>query len=929
MANKVQLKAAGDRDFTDNYPFAELTRIMGFDPRVQPTPRPDEDFEIDLEKELMGMFDPGPDAPIGPAPTQGYPQETDDNLRANDATSAEALEEVFAANLEEELSARADSWDGAEEGASPAGESAAEQTVMRAEADPAHDGDPEGVFDDLAEVDMDFGASSGQAGEEYEGDDRAAEEHAGDETVEASAFEDRNTYRPVSFTPGHASHAAPEQADGEGDAERAAAPVFNIRSYKSAAQQYREARHVQEVAPSSEARAEAPLEEQAQRAKGVDPFDILAALGTERGLPQRRDPLKAKPDTSAELPEEPAAPAPQGEPEIQASKPADGTAYLVADERPFEAEVARAEPETVEREADDVAAEAVPFLDIRPVAPTEYVAADDAGETSGEPVSGPEPATPEIETTEIEEPAIAIADDLDIPVPAFLTEARPAPVFDELDEEFEQAFQALSRQGDAIRQAAAAPEEPSRAQTSTDIEQLFAEELGIGSAAASTVLANAAAGTEKENAGNRLDAFEFDDADFLPEEFAEEARRELGAAFAAEDAGAGNRAGWPTGLPQGRGKLVAVALAGVVVLGGIGVFALSGSGGATGDKPLVLKADAHPVKVKPKNPGGMTVPNQDNKVYERVADGATAVAPEQKKLVSSEEQPVDISAEAKNAASALPGVFEGDQITPVDDDPAVGNDTAAAVSPAAAPKEDIANLIKAAPKGEDRLTPSQSAASGRNDSDILTVTPHKVKTMIVRADGTMVPREEPVSAEPASVSASQAAAEKAEAATSTNLPSAAPIPTHDPQAQPAVTAAKAPQPAAPKTFERADRGQISNAAEVARAPSRPAEQPVAATPQKVASAEPAPAPAPVAEASGDWSVQIASQPTAEAAQKSYQNMARRYASVLGGHAANIVKADIAGKGTYYRVRIAANSKEDAIALCTKYKAAGGSCFVSK
>ncbi|MGN6471152.1 MAG: hypothetical protein ACTHLC_16405, partial [Rhizobiaceae bacterium] len=64
MANKVQLKAAGDQDFKDNDPFAELTRIMGFDPRVQPTPRPDEDFEIDLEKELMGMFDPGPDAPV-------------------------------------------------------------------------------------------------------------------------------------------------------------------------------------------------------------------------------------------------------------------------------------------------------------------------------------------------------------------------------------------------------------------------------------------------------------------------------------------------------------------------------------------------------------------------------------------------------------------------------------------------------------------------------------------------------------------------------------------------------------------------------------------------------------------------------------------------------------------------------------------------
>lgn len=76
-------------------------------------------------------------------------------------------------------------------------------------------------------------------------------------------------------------------------------------------------------------------------------------------------------------------------------------------------------------------------------------------------------------------------------------------------------------------------------------------------------------------------------------------------------------------------------------------------------------------------------------------------------------------------------------------------------------------------------------------------------------------------------------------------------------------------------------------------------------------------------------MQIASQPSAESAQSTYKDLARRYASVLDGHTANIVKADIAGKGTFYRVRIAANSRNDAISLCESYKAAGGNCFVSK
>jgi hypothetical protein len=307
----------------------------------------------------------------------------------------------------------------------------------------------------------------------------------------------------------------------------------------------------------------------------------------------------------------------------------------------------------------------------------------------------------------------------------------------------------------------------------------------------------------------------------------------------------------------------------------------------------------------------MTVPNQDNKVYERVADGATAVAPEQKKLVSTEERPVDIAARTDNGASALPGVFDGDQIkslkdAPSDDGAANGDASDNGVTAVAASKGDIADIIKAAPKGEDRLTPSQDATPKQADNQILSVTPHKVRTMIVRADGTMVPREDPAPVEKAAADTSVEPAE-ADSAVSTDLPPAAPVPTKEPQV------AKAPEAIA-KPAER----HIDTPAKVA-----------AAKPQKVASVEAAPKPAPVTQASGDWSVQIASQPTAEAAQTSYQNMARRYGNILGGHAANIVKADIEGKGTYYRVRIAAGSKEDAIALCTKYKAAGGSCFVSK
>ncbi|RWQ37378.1 MAG: hypothetical protein EOS82_32760, partial [Mesorhizobium sp.] len=77
MADRTQLKAAAQNDIANDDPFAELTRIMGFDPRQPVKPRAqstaaaasqpadDGDFGIDLEKELMGEF--GGDANDGAA----------------------------------------------------------------------------------------------------------------------------------------------------------------------------------------------------------------------------------------------------------------------------------------------------------------------------------------------------------------------------------------------------------------------------------------------------------------------------------------------------------------------------------------------------------------------------------------------------------------------------------------------------------------------------------------------------------------------------------------------------------------------------------------------------------------------------------------------------------------------------------------------
>jgi hypothetical protein len=80
---------------------------------------------------------------------------------------------------------------------------------------------------------------------------------------------------------------------------------------------------------------------------------------------------------------------------------------------------------------------------------------------------------------------------------------------------------------------------------------------------------------------------------------------------------------------------------------------------------------------------------------------------------------------------------------------------------------------------------------------------------------------------------------------------------------------------------------------------------------------------------GGYVIQIASLPSAAEAQTSYNKLSAKFANVIGGHGVDIRKAAIKNKGTYYRVRIPAGSRQEANDLCSRYKAAGGSCLVSK
>jgi hypothetical protein len=708
----------------------------------------------------------------------------------------------------------------------------------------------------------------------------------------------------------------------------------------------------------------APVESAGVEEEPTDPFAILSSLGMQpapRPAPEVPASGEARARTGATYPYSlirPAGPAYAIRTSYTPASPA-----VPADDRPPAAEAAM--PAMAESSASITSSS------------TEEPAGEDHNLAAA--IAANEDYTPDIETIEVHEAPVALADDLDLSVPDYGAEAPRQPVYDDLDHEFEQAFQTLSHGTDAVRQAAVTPTPRSSFDIDEEINQLFrngdadrnSHDDDAAVAAAGLTAAEIAAAHAK------ADALSFDHEDFLPDEYQGFPGDESGYAASARQE-MQEILPPPYAMPLrhgrgGRGLLAAGLLAGVALLGGIGVVALYHGGAVGSDKPVVVKADNDPVKVKPKNPGGMNVPNQDNKVYERVADGVQEVAPEQKKLVSSEETPVDVASHVTNSATALPGVFED---ATIDDRQAAanGDGSPAAVAPAkGAPKVAVVaanDAAGAAPaKSEDRVIPDNHDAAPAADSRPVAVAPHRVRTMIVRPDGTLVQREEEVPAASAPSGTQVASASKD--APIAALPAAAPIPSQpaevkmasvqpasanetsvsparsEPEAarpvatsvaaKPAVDDAVAGKPAEAavrKPVEHRADGEIDTPARVALAPSRPADQPLdivgAAKPARVASVETAPTVSPSASATANgWTVQIASQPTAEAAQTSYQNMARRYGNILGGHAVNIVKAEIAGKGTYYRVRMLASSKEDAIALCTKYKAAGGSCFVSR
>lgn len=100
-------------------------------------------------------------------------------------------------------------------------------------------------------------------------------------------------------------------------------------------------------------------------------------------------------------------------------------------------------------------------------------------------------------------------------------------------------------------------------------------------------------------------------------------------------------------------------------------------------------------------------------------------------------------------------------------------------------------------------------------------------------------------------------------------------------------------------------------------------QPATSTAPEVRS-ESAPSPG------GGYAVQVTSQRSEADAQAEFRTLRAKFPTQLGGHEPIVRRADLGAKGVYYRALVGPfATAEQAAAMCSSLKAAGGSCIVQR
>jgi hypothetical protein len=359
----------------------------------------------------------------------------------------------------------------------------------------------------------------------------------------------------------------------------------------------------------------------------------------------------------------------------------------------------------------------------------------------------------------------------------------------------------------------------------------------------------------------------------------------------------------PGGRRRG-GFTVVAAVLGLAVLGTAGAFAYRAMFGDSmlPSLPPIIKAEDGPNKIMP-NAATIQGGGSDQAAANNAGSGA-------EKLVPREETPVDVPQPVNAAPGTAPRVVATIPIFP---DRTAGPPSGQAPSsaapdlaapgapmPSATPPNTPAPGVAVPPMpaarsapapaiagsgGADRLNAAQGAAS---------TVPKKIHTVPIRPDQTGPADATAAAAPPPPAPASRPVAQHA----------AKPAPQAD---------ANAPLSIVP--------GQAEDTIAV---PVR--SQPAPVRPTTLASAASQTAPA----AGGGYAVQISSQRSEAEAHTAFRALQVKFPDQLGGRQPMVRRADLGDKGIYYRALVGPfASKEQAAAMCSSLKAAGGNCIIQK
>ncbi|WP_152664462.1 SPOR domain-containing protein [Devosia geojensis] len=372
--------------------------------------------------------------------------------------------------------------------------------------------------------------------------------------------------------------------------------------------------------------------------------------------------------------------------------------------------------------------------------------------------------------------------------------------------------------------------------------------------------------------------------------------------------------------PRRRGGMVRAfagpAIAVVALLAaGIGLYSVLGLGGNDGPAPL-LTADAEPAKEVPEPAAEPTA--QQSVVFNEISGNSTPAENEQ--LVSRDQSQASEVASATPAEDASAEGLVNRRVRTVTvrpDGTIVGGEDS--VAGAAMLPVDRPN-VPAVPGAEQAVASANATEGGAANAGTAAgaaAGAAGATTGAPAADG-----DDPLAA--------LIATAPGDAAATGGTPATTPITT-----TPATTATNGNVPTPMPRIERPSApSTITNVAETApQAASQPTSSVnavVQGTLQPVGGQAQAPAQQQAAvtqqASTAPAYVQLSSQRSEEAAQQTAASLQSRFGNLFGGTTLEIQRVDLGERGIYYRVRLPAQSLQNATQICNNVKAGGGDCF---